>query len=182
MLTAAMLALTLAAAEPPAGPVATAPANPEIPAGAPEDDYGLVAWCQGALTGHMELRELVKDELEAVSPGDPVKDEQMRKAGLDYLALYARAMRAAEQASVTPIQSRGRAASSRGYALWSRARTFDPRNRMWAYLFWDLPGSCETAAKRLEERSSLTGEALRRGSPAPPAGTSETGRDVRGPQ
>jgi hypothetical protein len=179
MLTAAMLALTLAAAEPAAAAGVAPASKPEVPAGVPADDYGLVAWCQGALTGHMELRELVKDELEAVSPGDPVKDENMRQAGLKYLDLYARAMRAAEQASITPIQNRGRAASSQGYALWSRARTFDSRNRMWAYLFWDLPGSCETAAKRLEERSSLMGEALRRGSPAPnPPATSETGRDI----
>lgn len=163
MLTGSLLALALAAAQPAPADAAGA-TDPEVPAGAPADDYGLVAWCQGALTGHMEMRELVKPELEALSPGAPDDDEVMRQAGQEYLDLYARALRAAEKASVSPIQNRGKQASSAGYALWSQAKGFDARNRMWAYLMWDLPGRCEVAARRLEERSSLFGEALRPGS------------------
>jgi hypothetical protein len=165
MLTATLFALAVAAASPAEGPPPAR--DPDIPTGAPADDYGLVSWCQGALKGHMELRELVKPELDAVSPGDPVKDAEMRKAGEDYLALYARALRAAEQASISPIQPRGDLANSSGYAFWSQARRLEPKNRMWAYLMWDLPGRCEVAAKRLEAHSVLAAEALRPGAPKP---------------
>jgi len=67
MIPAFLFALVLAQAQ---GPVVTAPqaqapspamaSSPagdesDIPKGAPTDDYGLVAWCRGALTGHMAL-------------------------------------------------------------------------------------------------------------------------------
>lgn len=150
MFVGALLALAVAGSAP-----ADTPA-PAAPTASPLEDYDMVSWCQGALTGHMELRELVKDELDAVSPGDPDKDAAMRKAGEDYLALYARAMRAAEKASPTPLESRGRSGSEAGYALWTKVRAADPRNRMWGYLMWDLPGGCEIAARRLEDQSTQT--------------------------
>jgi len=143
--------------------LALAAASPEAPtsSGAPADDYGFVAWCHGALSGHMEMRELVREELDALSPGPPDDDILQRAAGEEYLELYTRALRAAENASPTTLQNQARTASARGYAMWSEAKTADPRNRMWAYLMWELPGQCEVAATRLEERSSLFGEALR---------------------
>lgn len=151
MLIGALFALAIAGTEPGQDPAPAAQATP-VPE-SPLDDYDLVSWCRGALQGHMELRELVKEELDAVSPGDPAKDAAMQKAGEDYLALYGRAMQAAEKASPTPLQSRGRSGTEAGYALWTQVRVADPRNRMWGYLMWDLPGRCEVAAKRLEERS-----------------------------
>jgi hypothetical protein len=39
------------------------PNEAPLPAGAPSDDYGLVAWCHGALRGHLELAEQIADTL-----------------------------------------------------------------------------------------------------------------------
>jgi hypothetical protein len=182
MIIGSLLALALAAADAP--PVR----DPEIPPGAPTDDYGFVAWCHGALSGHMELRELVKDELDALSPGPSDDDARQKEAGDQYLALYTRALRAAEKASPTALEQRGRAAAAGGYGMWSSSRNAEPRNRMWSYLNWELPGRCETVAKTLEERSSLFGEALREGGTVRPVAAAEPepsvpeNQPLRGPQ
>ena len=163
MLTGSLLALALAAASGPAAAAApTAPArDPDIPASAPSDDYGFVAWCHGALSGHMELQPMVKGELDSMSPAESDIDAKLQAAGKEYLALYERALRAAEKASPTPLQPQAQAASTRGYGIWTAARMADPRTRMWSYLMWELPPRCDIAAKRLEERSNLFAEALR---------------------
>jgi hypothetical protein len=176
---ASFLALVLAAAAP-EGPVSTAPdarpaatatgtpaqpaptgpvRDPEIPASAPTDDYGFVAWCHGALSGHMELHDRVKPELDKVSPGGD--DTALAKAGTDYLALYAAALKEAEKASPTNIHDRGVEANAAGYRIWSAARAAEPRTQMWSYLMWELPPRCEIAARRLEQNSSLLGQALK---------------------
>jgi hypothetical protein len=200
MLIAPLFALALAAAD---EPVATAPAarpapveqasagapkrDPDIPASAPTDDYGFVAWCHGALSGHMELHDKVKPELDKVSPGGD--DTEQMAAGRDYLALYARALKAAEAASPSNIHARGVDANAAGYRIWSAARAADPRTQMWSYLMWELPPRCEIAAKRLEERSVLFGEALRTGEAPPPPAPTEgappavaAAEGLRGPQ
>lgn len=207
MVTASVLALLLAAAD---QPIATAPAprpeprpaaapaagearepgrDPDIPASAPTDDYGFVAWCHGALSGHMELYQRVKPELEKVSPGQD--DKPLNQAGRDYLELYAKALKAAEAASPTNIHNRGVQANAAGYRIWAAARTAEPRTQMWSYLMWELPPRCEIAAKRLEERSTLFGQALRPPGPEPAAPESEPGEApvaaadaplLRGPQ
>jgi hypothetical protein len=165
MLIGSLLALALAAEAPPEA----APArDPEIPASAPTDDYGFVAWCHGALSGHMELRPLVKQELDTLSPAPADDDEKQQAAGAEYLKLYTRAMAAAEKASATSIRARAQAASARGYGIWTAARTADPRTRMWSYLMWELPARCEIVAKRLEERSNLFAQALRTSPSAAP--------------
>ena len=166
MLSASLFALALAAANP-ADATATA-RDPEIPSSAPTDDYGFVAWCYGALQGHMELRPLVRNELEKLSPGAPDDEAKQRAAGEEYLALYTRALRAAEKASATSLQGRLQQANARGHGIWTAARTAEPRTRMWSYLMWELPARCEIAAKRLEERSSLFGEALKPAAAAAP--------------
>lgn len=176
---ASFFALVLAAAAPD-GPVATspearpaqapAPAGPvrdaEIPASAPADDYGFVAWCHGALSGHMELHDRVKPELDKVSPGGD--DTALAKAGNEYLTLYATALREAEKASPSNIHDRGVEANAAGYRIWSAARAAEPRTQMWSYLMWELPPRCEIAARRLEQNSSLLGGALKDNGPPPP--------------
>jgi hypothetical protein len=179
MLIGSLLALALAA-EP--APGSDTPArNPEIPASAPADDYGFVAWCHGALSGHMELRPLVKDELDNLSPPPPNDDVRQQEAGQEYLSLYTRAMAAAEKASAQAIRSRAQAASARGYGIWTAARTADPRTRMWSYLMWELPPHCEIAAKRLEERSDLFAQALRTSPTAAPEPVSPDAPTATGP-
>ena len=72
-MSALLFALALLAqnAAPETGPAAegpppeAAPAAEELPwpAGAPHDDYGLVAWCHGALTGYLDLHDQVMPEV-----------------------------------------------------------------------------------------------------------------------
>jgi hypothetical protein len=126
----------------------------DVPRGAPSDDYGLVAWCRGALTGHMALYPIVEPELKSIErPGEEAADvkadhEQM-EAGRDYLALYKKAMATAEKASPQPIHERGVELEAQGAAIWTAAKDAAPRARMWTWLMWDLPGRCEVAANRL---------------------------------
>jgi hypothetical protein len=169
MLLAPLFALALMTAETPASaPVATAPkALPEepVPAGAPDDDYGLVSWCTGALTGHMALFQQVKPELDTLPDQRPKEtaalDADQMRAGNEYLALYKKATDAAEKASPRPIAERGAAMRQRGNAMWETARNAtDKKAAMWTYLSWELPGRCETAAERLYEKSLLSAQAL----------------------
>ena len=103
---------------------ATTAEESDTPSGAPKDDFGFVNWCKGALTGHMELYPQVKPELaqverERAAAEDPKLtpaqlklaraqrardaveeekgDEAQAAAGRDYLALYDRAIAAAER-------------------------------------------------------------------------------------
>jgi regulator of protease activity HflC (stomatin/prohibitin superfamily) len=167
MIPALLFALVLAQAQ---DPVATSPRpmSPEpapvtasspaadesdIPKGAPTDDYGLVAWCRGALTGHMALYSLVKPEMKSMErPGEVAYDEKsdaaQMEAGREYLALYARAMQAAEKAD-PKLVTRGLELRSQGEGIWTEAKAAAPRTRMWSWLMWDLPGECEVSANRL---------------------------------
>jgi len=161
MIPAFLFALVLAQAQDPAAApqetTATAP-NPaadesDIPKGAPTDDFGLVAWCRGALTGHMALYPLVKPEMKSMEqPGEAAADEKgdaaQMQAGRDYLALYARAMQAAEKAD-PKLVARGLELRRQGEGIWTEAKAAAPRTRMWSWLMWDLPGQCEVSANRL---------------------------------
>ena len=166
------------AAAPPPAAVATAPATGEqmppredadaaaIPPGAPDDDYGLVAWCQGALTGHMALFPVVKPELDRMEQtGDKAKDAELdaeqQAAGREYLDLYAGALKAAEaRGDGTP----GRAAGlvQEGERIWAPVQTADANDRMWSWVMWELPARCETAARRLAAGTSESSDVLRR--------------------
>ena len=117
----------------------------------------------------MELYDAVKPELtklersKAEGVANAKLDKEQTEAGREYLALYSRALLAAERASPTGIHPRGVAADAQGYKMWSAARNAEPTQRMWAWLTWELPARCEIAANRLEEKSSLFAETFRRG-------------------
>ena len=196
MTPAALLAAALLQASDPAPPTSAAAPPPPPAAGAPADDYGFVAWCRGALSGHMDLYKQARPEMERVreeklavatagnSPAelkrardasaqearhDEELDREQLKAGREYLALYGRALHAAEEAGAS--RARGTELTGQGYRIWSVARAGGGRDRMYAYLMWELPGRCETAAKSLEQNSGLLGEAFKRAeAPAAPAG------------
>jgi len=160
---ASLFALALLTADP--APAPAAPPEEPLPVGAPADDYGLVSWCTGALSGHMALYRQVKPELDALPDPRPketaVLDAEQIKAGNDYLALYKKATDAAEKANPRPIAERGKAMQNAGDSIWSTARnTTDGKARMWTWLSWELPGRCETAAERLYEKSLLNAQAL----------------------
>src|ERR1700761_7855011 len=163
---ASLFALALMAAPAPA-PTAAPAGLPEepVPAGAPSDDYGLVNWCAGALSGHMVLYHRVKPELDALPDASPKEtaalDADQIKAGREYLELYKKAIEAAEKASPRNIADQGLQDRKIGSAIWAAARaTTDGKARMWTWLSWELPGRCETAAERLYEKSLLSAQAL----------------------
>ncbi len=188
MALASLFALALLAAGPGAtvvddAPIATAPGfravsslppeqrpvpatgveNEPMPVGAPPDDYGFVAWCAGALTGHMELYPVVRPALDSLPDEHPeqahLADAEMLKAGREYMNLYRQALAAAEKASPTPLRPRGEATVARGHAIWDPVRVAEPKIRMWSWLNWSLPGRCETSAERLYQTAMTQGEA-----------------------
>ncbi|MCE3290365.1 MAG: hypothetical protein K0R83_2377 [Caulobacter sp.] len=166
---------------------AAAPAEVEypIPPGAPEDDYGLVAWCYGALDGHMKLYDKVLPEVQRIEneiakiPGAPPADMQGYKdqhaAGKDTLKLFRGAMEAAEKASAKPIAAQGADALKRGNTVWFTIRdTKDKKYLAREWMSWGLPGRCLPTAQRLQAKSNLFGQALTYNAkapaePAPPA-------------
>ena len=194
LLAAALLQAV--APEPAPNLSATAAPTPAV-GGAPADDYGFVAWCRGALSGHMDLYRQAKPEMERVreeklavaaagKSGAELKrlrddaakearhdvelDREQLKAGQEYVALYNRALQAAEGAGAN--RQRGADLTGQGYRIWAAARAGGGRDRMYAYLMWELPGRCETAAKTLEQNSGLLGEAFKRAE-APAEGVSQ---------
>ena len=165
------------AIDPSAAAAAVTPATAgdgDIPKGAPEEDYDFVAWCHGALTGHMALYQLVKPELKSIErpdevAGDETADKEQMAAGKEYLALYTHALRVAAKADPKAFNARRLKDEAQGEAIWEPARAAEPRTRMWSWLLWDLPGRCEVAAKQLEGRSGVLGAALTSGGDAAPA-------------
>jgi hypothetical protein len=149
-----MLALVLAAALAQAQPTAAAASDGDTPKGAPTENYDFVAWCHGALAGHMALYQRVKPELISIEqPGEKATDEKNDKlqlaAGREYLALYTRALDGVDKGRTAPLIARRKAAEAQGAAIWEPYKSVQPRQQMWAWVGWDLPGRCETAAKAL---------------------------------
>ena len=176
-----VLALALAQADPataqtPDAPAAASPSangapagDADTPKGTPVGDYDFVSWCHGALTGHMALYTLVKPELTSIERPDEVavdekNDHLQMMAGREYLALYTRALDGVDKGRAAPLLARRKAAEAQGAAMWDPFKDVAPRQRMWAYVGWDLPGRCETAARKMLTPSGRLA-ALR--SPAP---------------
>ena len=184
----------LAAQDAPPANAADAVPPPAARAGAPTDDYGFVAWCRGALAGHMALYEQVlpevarvreakaAHEVEGKTPAETTKirarlakeaardeelDREQMKAGRDYLALYDKALHAAEEAGAP--HRRGETLTGEGYRIWSAARAAPDGVRLYSYMMWELPGRCETSAKTLADQSSLLGAAFRSAEAEPKA-------------
>jgi hypothetical protein len=181
----AVLLSMLLAQEPAAQPATPAPTQPDaaaepaptveqqypIPAGAPSDDYGLVAWCYGALSGHISLYDTVIGDVEDIEmrmsklPGAPPADMEgyktQRQAGRDTLKQFRRAMEAAEKASPQPIATYGADNLRKGGQVWSMVReSKDKKYLAREWMSWGLPGRCLPTAERLEAKSSLFGQAL----------------------
>lgn len=138
---------------------AAGPVESPLPSGAPADDFGLVAWCHGALRGHLELAEQIRETL-------PVDAEQ-QALGRQYLASYDAALAAAPQAKTSEGPLRVIQAKEAGYQRWAPARAaVDRQTQAFTYLSWQLPGRCDQAAQRLSANADLLGAALTGPSPA----------------
>ncbi len=162
-----------------AAPAAT-PVEQEypIPPGAPADDYGLVAWCYGALNGHMSLYDKVIPDVQRIEteiakiPGAPPADmdsyKTQKAAGKDTLKQFRKAMEAAEKASPKPIATYGAEELKRGNQTWFAMRdNKDKKYLAREWMSWGLPGRCLQTAEKLQARSSLFGQALTYNAKAP---------------
>jgi hypothetical protein len=144
----------------------------DIPAGAPTDDYGFVAWCYGALDEYLVIYDQVKPDLKAIDKlfGTSVQEDEPYTADVaaERLALkrFGEAIDAAERASPTPIAAQGAADIQSGRGIWAAARAQPRRKLADAWLFWGIPKRCETTAKTLKLRSARASHA------ATPAGAS----------
>ena len=162
----------LAAAEP-----ATGSASAELsltedmpyPAGAPRDDYGLVGWCYGALRGYVDLHDQMMPDVTAIEKSPPFNPDTTLAQKLAAYAtiqvrakqdmkLFARAMEAAERASLKPINIIGAAAVKKGHNAWAAAANMPKRQVAQNWMGWTLPVRCTPTAHALEERAKLMGK------------------------
>ncbi len=157
-----------------AEPTPVAEAKPEelpFPVGAPTDDYGLVSWCYGALSGYLELHDRVLPEVTRIEgayrrPGTRLEDDMatyadMQKISHDNMKLFARAMEAAERASIQPINVRGAAALQQGRKSWAGAAGLPDRTVAQQWMGWALPVRCTPTATSLVTRATLLGTAFK---------------------
>ena len=137
-----------------------------IPEGAPKEDYEFVAWCHGALAGQIELDPLVEKDMDAIegkakAAKRRADDVEIAKEHKKYMALYEKALSAAEKASPNAIHEKGVQAELQGYRIWGPTRNKAPVWRMVDWGNWEVPPHCEKAAQRLYDRASLFGAALK---------------------
>lgn len=185
-MSALLLALLLAAqdAPPAAAPPAPARAEEELPwpPGAPKDDYGMVAWCYGALSGYLDLHDRMIPEVSRIEaqfqrPGTTLAEDmktydELVTTSRANMKLFARAMQAAEKASLKPISTRGAAMIAQGRKAWAGADALPVRTVAQQWMGWTLPARCAPTASELEKRARLMGSAFQANAeeePAPPA-------------
>lgn len=136
---------------------AIAYSNP-LPAGAPTEDYPLVAWCEALVNGHVALGETLTDR-------NPEDVELIRLAKLEAQDFNA-ALAAARGRQSASMKSAGDRAAAEASAKWTQLLANpDETVRSQAFgLFFGLPGRCEHAARRI--RANIT---------TPPATPEEVG-------
>ena len=154
------------ATPPPAAEAPKANGADDIPPGAPSDDYGFVGWCYGALGEYLSIYDDIKPDLKAIDKmfGTPVVEAEPYHEDVAQMRLaekrFAAAMEAAEKASPQPIATHGADSIEKGRSIWSVARMKTRRNLVDAWLFWGVPGRCETTSKALKTRATLLGQAM----------------------
>ena len=170
LLAAGPATLTLAQAD--TSPVTTRQTSPDkqaaadalakgeapFPSGAPADDYGLMGWCYGALSGHLNLYAQVLPEVKRIEGEFPDKDRTIADVMKDYaaqhaagekiLTTYARVISLEETAGKTHGQKRP-AVIARGRQVWKGSDKADPRQLAQLWMSWGLPDRCQATAKRL---------------------------------
>lgn len=169
MAPALLLALSLFASDPTMDTGGSMGAGTSAP-NESGNEYQLVAWCYGALSAHMALHDQAMPEVERIEktfethPGDANEEiafyGQQQKDGKEQLALFRRAMTAAEKASIRPIQQEGAAAIAQGEAVWAGSDTADKRRLAQEWMSWALPERCTPTATALEKKASVLGAAL----------------------
>ena len=136
-------------------PETLSPSTLEEPRGpyieeAPKDDIARVAWCRGALEGHMELAKHVA----SITP----YDEKLVTIGTSYTRAYDSALALSIEAQTDNGQAKILEARNLGKSHWDLAFQAQIKSAAWAYDTWQLPGDCEHAAVRISGRDHLFSE------------------------
>ena len=116
----------------------------ELPRGAPQGDYPLVAWCEALVNGHVALGE-------SLNTSDPLDLDIIRLGRLE-AADFRSALNAAESRQTAASREAARAAAAEATAKWTPLAGQSEAVRSQAFgLFFGLPGRCEHAARRIRE-------------------------------
>lgn len=122
---------------------AVAYANP-LPAGAPENDYALIAWCEAMVNGHIAVGETLTDR-------NPEDIELIRLARLEATDFRA-ALQAGAARQSPATQAAAQSAAAAVTARWAPIMERDEAGRSRAFgMFEGLPGRCEHAARRMSQ-------------------------------
>lgn len=142
---------------------AVAAGEEPFPSGAPTDDYGLVAWCYGALSGHLALYDKVLPQVRRIESEFPDSKTPIDKIMTGYavqhrrgerlLTRYERALDRGEAAGKTLGQTRSDAIA-KGREVWSGADSADPKQLAQLWMSWGLPGRCDSTATRLASKGA----------------------------
>jgi hypothetical protein len=134
-----------------------------FPTGAPTDDYGFMAWCYGALSGHLALYDKVLPQvrrIEAEFPDSKTPIDKIMAAyavqhrrGERLLIVYGRALDVQEAAGKSEGEDRT-AAVARGKDVWSGADSADPKQLAQLWMSWGLPGRCQSTAAKLGPKTA----------------------------
>ena len=116
----------------------------DLPRGAPQGDYPLVAWCEALVNGHVALGETLNDR-------DPLDQDIIRLGRLE-AADFRSALDAAEPRQTAASREAARAAAAEATGKWTPLVGQSEAVRSQAFgLFFGLPGRCEHAARRIRE-------------------------------
>lgn len=125
-----------------------------LPAGAPTEDYPLVAWCEALVVGHVALGETLTEPDEL--------DRDIMRLGRIEADSFRQALIAAEGRQTPAVREAARAASTASGARWLPLMGADAIVRDQAFgLFQGLPGRCEHAARRLKANITTPPPSLR---------------------
>jgi hypothetical protein len=159
----APVATTNATADKEAAGAALAKGESPFPSGAPTDDYGFMAWCYGALSGHVDLYDQVMPEVKRIEAEFPDTDRPIDKVMQDYadqhslgqkiLDGYAHVLNVEEQTGKTGGKKRTPAVA-KGKLLWKGSDKADARQLAQLWMSWALPARCESTAARLAPTAS----------------------------
>lgn len=129
-----------------------------FPTGAPTDDYGFMAWCYGALAGHLSLYDKVLPEVRRIEGEFPDTDTPLTKVmdgyriqhqrGEKILVNYGRALDIEEATGKTGGADRT-SAVAKGREAWKGSDTAEPRQLAQIWMSWALPDRCQSTAARL---------------------------------
>ena len=116
----------------------------DLPRGAPQGDYPLVAWCEALVNGHVALGETLTDR-------DPLDQDIIRLGRLE-AADFRSALDSAELRQTAATREAARAAAAEATGKWTPLAGQSEAVRSQAFgLFFGLPGRCEHAARRIRE-------------------------------